>query len=567
MALSFLAWVWVHLVTFIEAALVVLYIDGAFRQPGVGSKRFLRIERFLGQFARRRGASIAAVIAFAFLLRGAIFPIAPIPEPGIHDEFSNLLAGDTFAHGRLTNPTHPMWVHFESFQIEQKPSYASMYPPGQGLVLALGERLGHPFLGVWIMGALMCGAICWMLQGWFSPGWALFGAGIAMIRLATFSYWSNSYMVGALPAAGGALVLGALPRILRRRQARDAIVLGIGIALLVNSRPFEGAVLAAAVILTIAYQLMRKRVGVLSAARGVALPLALALLPTMALMAHYNWRVFGSAFTMPYQVNRATYAMAGVFVWDTPRPAPVYRHQAMADYYTHWELGAFQQARTLAGFLNLTLWKLTSAWQFYAGPLLTLPLLLLPVAFRDRRIRPLWWIAGAVALALLVETWFMPHYAAPVAALILAIFIQVLRHLRVWSWKGKPVGRALVRMVAVVCVLMLGIRVGIGALHLRVNLGWPNTWATVWTVPLGRQKLISELESRPGLHLVLVHYGPGHDPFREYVYNDADIDRARIVWARDMGPEQNRALLEYFRGRQIWMLDADSEPLKLVRLN
>ena len=176
-------------------------------------------------------------------------------------------------------------------------------------------------------------------------------------------------------------------------------------------------------------------------------------------------------------------------------------------------------------------------------------------------------MVGALALALFFETWFMPHYAAPIAAAIFAIFIQCLRHIRTWWWKGKPVGMALVRMVPVVCVLMLAIRMTIGVLHLPVHLGWPNTWATIWTVPLGRQKLISELESRPGSHLVLVSYGVKHDPFREYVYNAADIDHSRIVWARDMGVEQNRALLEYFRDRQIWRLDADAEPLKLVRLN
>ena len=562
---SFLAWVWIHLLLAIEAVLVVLYADAVFRNPGLGSGLFSRFERFLGRFARRKTASIGAIIASALVLRIVIIAFTPIPEPGIHDEFSNLLAADTFAHGRLTNPTHPMWVHFESFQIEHRPSYASMYPPGQGLVLAIGERLGHPIIGVWIMGALMCGAICWMLQGWFSPGWALLGAGLVVIRLATFNYWTNSYMVGALPATGGALVLGAVPRMLRCKDARDAIFLGAGIALLVNSRPFEGAVLSAAAVSIVAYHSIRNWTGIWAETRRVVLPLALILVPTAALMGYYNWRVFGSPLTLPYQINRATYAMAGVFLWDTPKPAPVYRHKVMADYYAGWELGVVREVRTVRGFLDMTVEKLISTWEFYIGPVLTIPLLVLPLIFGDRRIRPLLLMVGAFALALFFETWFMPHYVAPVAAAIFAIFIQCLRHIRAWWWKGKPVGIALVRMVPAVCVVMLGIRVTIGVVHLPVHLGWPNTWATIWTVPLGRQKLISELESQPGSHLVLVRYGPRHDPFREYVYNAADIDHSRIVWARDMGAEQNRALLEYFRGRQVWRLDADAEPLRLAR--
>jgi len=562
---SFLAWVWIHLLLVIEAVLVALYAEAVFRNPDLGSRWFVRCEGFLGRLARRKAASIVAVIASAVLLRAVIILFTPIPEPGIHDEFSNLLAADTFAHGRLTNPTHPMWVHFESFQIEHHPSYASMYPPGQGLVLALGERLGHPILGVWIMGALMCGAICWMLQGWFSPGWALLGAGLVVIRLATFNYWTNTYMVGALPATGGALVFGAVGRMLRHRQARDAIVLAVGIALLLNSRPFEGAILSAAAVSIVSFHSIRHWTGLLAVTRRVVLPLALILVPTAALMGYYNWRVFGNPLTLPYQINRATYAMAGVFLWDTPGPAPVYRHKVMADYYTGWEMGVVQEVRTVRGFLELTVEKLIGTWEFYIGPVLTIPLLVLPLIFRDRRVRPLLLMVGAFALALFFETWFMPHYAAPVAAAIFAILVQCLRHIRAWWWKGKPVGLAMVRMVPVVCVLMLGIRVTIGMLHLSVHLGWPNTWATIWTVPLGREKLISELESQPGSHLVLVTYGPKHDPFREYVYNAADIDQSRIVWARDMGADGNRALLEYFRGRQVWKLEADTEPLRLVR--
>src|SRR5437868_1818397 len=209
-----------------ETALVFFSLIIALFYPSFGSSWFEKIDKRFARLAQRRTLAFILVGCLSLALRAAFLPIEPIPQPVVHDEFGYLLAADTFAHGRLTNPTHPLWKHFESFNIIQRPSYQSYPQPAQGFVLAAGKVLaGKPFWGVWFSAGVMSGAICWMLQAWMPARWALLGGLIAVLRFGVFGYWANSYWGGALGATGGALVLGALPRIKRSQRMSDAVVM------------------------------------------------------------------------------------------------------------------------------------------------------------------------------------------------------------------------------------------------------------------------------------------------------------------------------------------------------
>jgi hypothetical protein len=166
-------------------------------------KRWLNaIEWRFGRLAQRRGLSVLVVGLSALPLRAALLPILPIPDPLIQDEFGYLLGADTFAHGRLSNPTPALWPHFESLMILLKPTCSSKYPSAQSLFMAAGQVLmGRPFWGVWLSIGLMCAAICWMLQAWVGEGWALLGGFLAVARTAVFSYWADSYWGGAVPGS------------------------------------------------------------------------------------------------------------------------------------------------------------------------------------------------------------------------------------------------------------------------------------------------------------------------------------------------------------------------------
>ena len=523
---------------------------------------FDRISDTFRRLAHRRGLSVWFVVVLALGLRAILIPWLGVPLPNWNDEFSYLLAADTFSSGRLTNPTHPMWVHFESFQIVMRPTYMSMYAPGQGLVLAVGKVLGgHPWVGVWVITAALCGVLCWMLQGWVPPTWSLYGGILAAFHLAVLSYWMNSYWCPALAAIGGALLLGAIPRLRRRSRPRDAAILAFGLAVMANSRPYEGLVLSVAVAIALpfwlAYWRARGKLPALAElARRVLLPTLLVLAIAAAATGYYYWRVTGSPFRMTYAVNRNTYAVAPYFLFFSLRAVPTYHHAAMRDYYAGWEVREFDEARTLRGFIRRTLHKAFELWRFYIGPVFTVPLLALPFAIRDRRMwLPI--IAGLVfSLGWLVETWTFPHYVAPATGLVYLVVVQCVRHMNSWRWRGAPAGQVLARSLPVVCFAMILLRVVAAAAHAPLEPRWPRG-------NLDQPKVVAQLRQIPGQHLVIVRYGPHHDVDRDWVYNAPDIDHSEIVWARDMGNEPNQELLRYFNRRHAWLMYGDETPPRL----
>jgi hypothetical protein len=215
--------------------------------------------------------------------------------------------------------------------------------------------------------------------------------------------------------------------------------------------------------------------------------------------------------------------------------------------------------------------KAVRLWSFFLGPALTLPLLMVVfVAGRrfswqriSRRMRFLLVAVTVFLAALALETFFAPHYASPLTGLMLAMVLLAMRRLQTWRCCAKRVGLFLVRVVPVICLISFSLRVAPLSFSVSASPSYWEAWYKPGPPSFGRAAMLRGLERLPGRQLVIVRYAPGRDPLNEWVYNDADIDAAKVVWAHDMGSAQNQELIRYFPDRQVFLLEPDEKPPKL----
>jgi hypothetical protein len=501
------------------------------------------------KFASRKWACIIAFAIMPVALRLALLPWIPPPQPAIQDEFSYLLAGDTFASGRLTNPPHPFWAFFESFHILQQPTYMSKYPPLNGLILAFGESLfGHPWIGTLLSMGVLCGTLAWALQRWMPPLWALIATALAILKIGILSYWSESYWGGTGAAIGGTLLIGSLPGIIRRPTFLRGIPAAVGIALLANSRPFEGLLLTLLCLSYAAWEIIRRSKtsgdSLRKLSRGIVAPLLLVMIPVGAWMAFYNFRVTGSALVMPYLAHERQYAAASAFFWIKPHSLPVYRHEVIRQFWL-WDLNRKTLQREQ--FLLTRLPSFASLEKFYFGiPLFLLIVACAPAMVKHRRTRAAFWLATLFLAGVGLNLEFIPHYAAPGIVLFYVVAAGAFRTLRHWRPK-----RAWIASVAYGASL-----VGVTGL-LTADTFRPEHRLLYdkRDFQAERTPILQFLKVLPGKQLVFVRYGPDHDVHHEWVYNRADIEGSTVVWARSMGRDKDRALISYFKDRRVWLLD------------
>ena len=399
-----------------------------------------------------------------------------------------------------------------------------------------------------------------MLRGWVSPVWALLGGLFTVAEFGPLCQWMNSYWGGgSLAAAAGCLVFGALPRIRLYNRPRDGFLLGLGFAIHMLTRQFETVFLFLAILLFFAPKLK----GVLRVAAYAAPAVLAALLITLL----HNHAVTKQWLTLPEQLHRYQH---GIPISLTIEPLPVPHVPLTPEQAMDLKAESLQHGPgtdTLTNFL-LRLEYRVRYYRFFFLPPLYLALFAFLFTLKEARSR---WIAAALLLFALGTNLFpylLVHYLAAVAGLFVLVAIVGLQKINGLTIRGEAVGP---QIALALIVLTLGEFIGWYGLHLFESPAlYPilryETWDSInHENPQKRIAVREQLAEMQGPLLVFVRYSSHHIYQEEWVWNAADIDHARIVFARDLGPEEDRKLIAYYPKRRILLLEPDFDEPQITQ--
>ena len=525
--------------------IALLFVAGILLRSG--------IEGALKAGAARPRWAMAILFVLPILLRLVLLAHNPAPIPTTSDDFAYVLLGDTLSHFRLANPPHPMSRFFETVFVLQEPAYSSIYPLGQGIVLAIGELLFRsPWAGVLLSVGALCALTYWMLLAWVEPVWALVGGLYMVVQFGPLNQWTNTYWGGAVSAAAGCLVFGAIPRLWKKPRTRDAILLGAGCGIQILTRPFESVLLAIAIAVPMLILFRREP-------RRIAALTLLAMSPAFALTLLQNKTVTGSWTTIPYMLSRYQYGIPANFTFQpNAQPHKELNREQQVDYQAQSDVHGYER-ETWATYLKRLADRIRF-YRFFLMPPLTVAVFFFLPDLRQKRFQ---WAAASVAIFGLgtnIYPYYYPQYIAATACFLVLMAVLGLRRLNRLS------GDAM-RILALLCVVQFVFWYGIRLFGNDTLFGVLEPYESWDFVNFGdvegRRAFDYRLAQAPGRQLVFVRLGPRH-LLREWIHNEADIDGSHVVWALDLGPEEDARLRAYYPHRTVWLAEPDAVPPTLA---
>ena len=490
-------------------------------------------------------------------LRLALLARSPAPVPSGSDDFAYILLADTLRHLRLANPPHALPQFFQQIFVLQQPTYSSMFNLGQGLALAVGWTLiGNPWAGVLLSIGALCALSYWMLRAWIAPSWAFAGGLLAIMQFGPLSYWTNSYWGGAVSACAGCLVFGSLPRLSSDPRKRYALLLGLGLAVQLLTRPYEFVFLFLSVLLFL--PVLRDKLSVRKLLSIASLGMSV-LICAGALLIGQNTLVTGRWNTAPYLLYRFNYGVPATFAFEqNPVPHTTLNQEQELDYKAETSIHG-DTTDSPGDFVKRLLFRLRFYRFFFFAPLY-LPSAVYLIGIRLYRNL---WVALTISLFVLGSNfypYFYPHYIAAITCLFLLMSVAGLKRLNEFrSHSGA--------FLLCLCLFQFLVSYSIHAFapeQMLSDLGKYESWDFVNPRdPQGRQTIADKLKNIPGKLLVFVHYSPVHG-FEEWVHNEANVDSSRVVWVHDLGPGDNQKIQQYYPDRTSLLLKPDEKPPALT---
>jgi hypothetical protein len=281
--------------------------------------------------------------------------------------------------------------------------------------------------------------------------------------------------------------------------------------------------------------------------KQIVLPVLTVLALTGIGMALYNLRITGNAFRLPYQVHQEAYDVIPVFIWQDLGPQRVYHHQLMRDFHEQYGLNSYNMKRSISGFIGRNVFFLIEFGLFSVN-VLTIPLIRMFSVMVPWTLKNRWALFALVTYAVLIsalvmETYMQRHYLAPIIGFN---YLFVLQAMRLWRWRNRRIGRVMLSLVPLLCIVAL-----FSFLYTLMKKNESASWQRQ------RARINEQVKTIGGQHLIIVTYGSQHSFLDEWVYNEADMDRAKVVFARAINSEQDCQLVEYFKSRRIWLLEVD----------
>jgi hypothetical protein len=516
---------------------------------------FAKFENFAGKIADRPYLSAALIAGAATGARLALSPFLGIPQPIVADEASLMLQAKTYFGGHLANHVN-LLPDFESVYVLLSPTYASMYPVLRSLPLFIGFCLGiGAWGGVLLSMVALTIAVYWMVREWINAKYAFIAALIVIIRYGLFSFWVNSYWGGAFTGLGGVLLLGGFKALRSRPNLLNGAMIGLGVFILMTTRPYEGMFYAAPFGAALVVQFIRsttlQRKSLISPGLAAAVLVAAGFGLTLA----HDEAVTGDWKVSPYLLYRQTVGQVPAFLVESRSPqreSQVRYAVTRADIFDDL---AYNRRENWAGILSAESFRFRNYWNFYVGFALLIPFVVGIYALRGEATVLL--AAAALGVGLSLGTFSFAHYAAPGFGFVMLAIMAGFRSLRQWTPWGYPFGLSLSR------VLPLALVIGSVIPLSSAFTGWPTYTMLVnthfstpccWLRPRSfHMNVADEVDRYEGGNLVIVDTGPKAPIQERLVSNDADIDNERTIWINE-DAEFNRLEIERYPDRRVWRL-------------